>query len=86
MDHYAYNDHPGNPVNHLLLSYTGAEGPGLWLLQVQALCQAHQTLEDQRGLSMVTLVARKTLGYGYFKCKRCSKRIRHLTRSKAFGC
>ena len=30
-------------------------------------------------------LALKTLTYGYFKCKHCSKRIKPLQRSKAFG-
>ena len=37
----------GNPVNPRLPPYTGAEDTGLWLLQVQALLQAHQTLTAQ---------------------------------------
>ena len=46
----AYNDHLGNPVNPRLPPYTGGEDPGLWLLQVQALFQAHQTPAAQQGL------------------------------------
>ena len=34
MDPDAYNNHIGNPVNPRLPHYTGAEDPGLWLLQV----------------------------------------------------
>ena len=51
MDHDAYNDHLGNPVNPRL----------------------------------PPTLARKTTVCGYFKCKHCSKHIRPLPRSKAFG-
>ena len=48
------NDHLGNPVNPRLHHYTGAEDPGLWLLQVKDLFQAHKISAAQQGLWMLT--------------------------------
>ena len=47
MDPEAYNHHLGNPLNPGVPPYTGAQDPGLWLLQVQALFQAHRTPASQ---------------------------------------
>ena len=51
MDHDAYNDHLANPVNPRLHPYTSAEDPELWLLQVQALFQGHQTLQRSKAFA-----------------------------------
>ena len=68
MDPDAYNDHLGNPVNHCLPTYTGAEDPGLWLLQVQALFQAVQAPATQQDLWMVTVFRGTPMTVSFVEC------------------
>ena len=68
MYHDAYNNHLGNQVNPRLHTYTGAADTGLWLLQVQALFQAHQTPAAQQGLWMVTAFRGPVMKLWFFEC------------------
>ena len=68
MDPDAYNNHLRNPVNPRLPHCTGAEDPGLWLLQVQALLQAQQTPAAQQGLWMVTSFRGPAMNIWFVEC------------------
>ena len=68
MDHNAYNDHLGNPVNSSLPPYTDVKDHGLWLLQVPAWFQAHQTPAAQLGLWIVTAFRGPAMKFWFFEC------------------